>query len=122
MAHWAELDENNVVIRTVVGNDDLPDEGYEWLMANLGGRWIKTSYNTRANQHLNGGVPLRGNYASEGMVYLPDVDVFVSPQPYPSWVLDHETYQWEAPVGKPSDTNEWRWEESVLDWVPISTD
>ncbi len=69
MAHWAELNENNVVIRVTVGDNNEPDEGYQWLIDNLGGRWIKTSYNEN----------FRGKYAGVGDVYDEVNDVFVGP-------------------------------------------
>lgn len=73
MAHWAELDENNKVIRVTVGdnNDPAGDEGYQWLIDNLGGRWIKTSYNAN----------IRGKFAGIGDTYDEVNDVFVAPQP-----------------------------------------
>lgn len=69
MAHWAEIDENNVVIRVTVGDNNEPDEGYQWLIDNLGGTWIKTSYNAN----------FRGKYAGVGDVYDEVNDVFVEP-------------------------------------------
>jgi len=66
MAHWAEIDENNIVLRVTVGDNNEPDEGYQWLIDNFGGTWIKTSYNAN----------IRGMYASIGMIYDPVEDVF----------------------------------------------
>ena len=94
MAHWAELDENNIVLRVVVGSNDDPDEGYQWLIDNLGGTWIKTSYNTSGGQHKFGDEPLRKNYAGIGYPYDPVRDAFYEPQPYPSWTLDTATWSW----------------------------
>jgi hypothetical protein len=70
MSHWAEIDENNIVLRVTVGDNDDPngDEGYQWLVDNLGGTWIKTSYNGN----------IRGKYAGIGDIYDPVADVFVS--------------------------------------------
>ena len=72
MSHWAEVDENNIVLRITVGdnNDPAGDEGYQWLLDNLGGRWIKTSYNNN----------IRYNYAGIGYVYDPDRDAFIPPK------------------------------------------
>ena len=72
MSHWAEVDENNIVLRITVGdnNDPAGDEGYQWLLDNLGGRWIKTSYNGN----------IRYNYAGIGYVYDPDRDAFIPPK------------------------------------------
>ena len=69
MAHWAELDENNVVIRVTVGDNDDPSEGYDWIVENLGGRWIQTSYNAS----------IRGKFAGVGDTYDEEKDEFISP-------------------------------------------
>jgi hypothetical protein len=71
MAHWAELDENNIVLRVTVGDNNDPDEGYQWLLDNLGGTWIKTSYNAN----------IRGKFAGIGDIYDPVNDIFVTPKP-----------------------------------------
>lgn len=120
MSHWAEIDSNNIVLRVIVGDDNEPDEGYRWIVENLGGRWIKTSYNTRYGEHLLGGTPLRGNYAGEGMIYDESLDAFIDPAPYPSWILNTEKYKWEPPVEPPSEGPGWVWDESSLDWMPSS--
>jgi hypothetical protein len=98
MAHWAEIDETNKVLRVLVGdnNDPAGDEGYQWLIDNLGGTWIKTSYNTRGGVHTEGGTPLRKNYAGIGSIYDPIRDAFISPKPVTgNWVLNEDTCQWE---------------------------
>lgn len=103
MAHWAEIDKNNVVLRVLVGSNDELDEGYQWLIDNLGGRWIKTSFNTWANTHLQGGTPLRKNFASPGFIYDERLDAFIPPQPAQTetrlgkpivYDLDEDTCQW----------------------------
>jgi hypothetical protein len=73
MAHWAEIDENNIVLRVTVGdnNDPAGDEGYQWLLDNLGGTWIKTSYNAN----------IRGKFAGIGDIYDPVNDIFITPEP-----------------------------------------
>lgn len=82
MAHWAEIDENNKVLRVLVGDNNDPngDEGYQWLLDNLGGRWIKTSYNAN----------IRGKFAGIGDTYDEANDVFVSPEPVIEDVIDGE--------------------------------
>jgi hypothetical protein len=98
MAHWAEIDENNIVLRVTVGdnNDPAGDEGYQWLVDNLGGTWIKTSYNTNGGVHELGGVPLRKNYASPGYTYDTVRDAFIPPMPEEgNWVLNEETCLWD---------------------------
>lgn len=101
MAHWAQIDENNTVIQVTVGSNDDPDEGLAWLEENLGGRWLKTSYNTVGGIHLAGGTPLRKNYAGIGFTYDEQRDAFIPPRPNPLWVLNEETCLWEPPVVTP---------------------
>jgi hypothetical protein len=109
MAHWAELDENNIVTRVLVGDNNDPDEGYQWLIDNLGGTWVKTSYNTLAGMHTNGGTPFRKNYAGIGYTYDEARDAFIPPMPSTtipdlenegqtkevSWTLNEDTCQWD---------------------------
>lgn len=96
MAHWAEIDENNIVLRVTVGDNNSPDEGYQWLIDNLGGRWIKTSYNTIGGVHTSGGTPLRKNYAGIGFTYDEARDAFIPPMPEgEGWTLNEETCLWE---------------------------
>lgn len=118
MAHFAELDENNIVIRVLVtdNNDPAGDEGYSWLVNNLGGTWIQTSYNTRAGVHLLGGTPLRKNYAGIGFTYDAERDAFIPPKPFDSWVLNEETCTWEPPIPKPTD-GLYVWNEELEAWV-----
>ena len=104
MSHWAEVDENNIVLRVTVGDNNEPDEGYQWLIDNLGGRWIKTSYNNN----------IRGIYAGIGYSYNEEEDIFVTPQPYPSWIRNGSL--WEAPTEYPTDENNYIWNESTLSW------
>lgn len=96
MAHWAEINENNIVIRVTVGSNEEPDEGYQWLMDNLGGTWIKTSYNTLGGIHKEGGTPLRKNYAGIGFLYDPIRDAFIPPKPEEgNWILNEDTCLWD---------------------------
>ena len=101
MAHWAEIDETNKVIRVLVGdnNDPAGDEGYQWLVDNLGGTWIKTSYNTRGGVHTEGGTPLRKNYAGVGCLYDPIRDAFIPSKPeFGNWVLNENTCLWDLVI------------------------
>lgn len=104
MAHYAFINAENVVVEVIVGRDEgdlgFSSEQWEGHYASLrpGLTCKRTSYNTHGNAHLSGGTPFRGNYAGEGSIYLPDEDVFVSPQPYPDWVLNSSTYLWEPPA------------------------
>lgn len=117
MAHWAQIDENNKVIQVTVGSNEDGDEGYQWLIDNIGGTWIKTSYNTIGGVHTNGGTPLRKNYAGIGYTYDPERDAFIPPKPeqYPSWVLNEETCLWEPPMPSPSE--EHTWDEELGQWI-----
>lgn len=118
MAHWAEIDENNIVKQVLVGNNEDLDEGYQWLIDNLGGTWIKTSYNTVGGEHLNGGTPLRKNFAGIGFTYDEVRDAFIAPQNFPSWVLDEETCTWKPPIAMPEAPNGemWAWNEESQTW------
>lgn len=101
MAHWAEIDETNRVIRVLVGdnNDPAGDEGYQWLIDNLGGTWIKTSYNTIGGVHTEGGTPLRKNYAGVGCLYDPIRDAFIPSKPeFGNWVLNEDTCLWDLVI------------------------
>jgi len=109
MAHWAELDENNLVVRVTVGNNDEPDEGYQWLLDNLGGTWVQTSYNGN----------IRYNYAGISYTYDEDRDAFIPPQPYASWVLDEDTCLWVAPIAYPAEGVH-VWDEEAGDWVEVT--
>jgi hypothetical protein len=110
MAHWAEIDQNNVVLRVVVGDNNDPngDEGYKWLLDNLGGTWVKTSYNAT----------IRKNFAGVDFTYSEDLDAFIPPKLYPSWVLDQATCQWKPPVEPPNPVD-YVWDESTQSWKSI---
>ena len=109
MSHWAEIDENNIVVRVLVGdnNDPAGDEGYQWLIDNLGGIWIKTSYNST----------IRKNFAGVGFTYDEIRDAFIPMKPFESWVLNEETCQWEAPITYPLDDKTYIWDEISINWV-----
>ena len=117
MAHFAEIDKNNKVIRVLVtdNNDSAGDEGYQWLIDNLGGHWVKTSYNTFGGKHTQNGIPLHKNYA--GIGYTFDGVGFYAPQPYLSWKLNNETYLWEPPIEMPKDGNIYYWDEQYQNWI-----
>jgi hypothetical protein len=88
MSHWAELDQNNKVIRVLVGdnNDPAGDEGYSWLVQNLRGTWVKTSYNAT----------MRKNFAGVGFTYDETLDAFVAPKCHEQAILDETTAQWNC--------------------------
>jgi hypothetical protein len=116
MAHYAELDENNIVLQVIVGVDE-PLDGEAIYQQETGRVWKKTSYNTHGNQHLLGGTPFRKNYAGVGYTYDPDRDAFIPPKNYPSWTLDEETCNWFPPVPRPNDGNFYIWVEEARQWI-----
>jgi hypothetical protein len=128
MAHWAELDENNVVTRVLVGdnNDPAGDEGYQWLIDNLGGNWIKTSYNAIGGKRRNpetGEITeeagFRKNYAGIGYSYDSVRDAFIPPKPFNSWLLNEDACLWDAPVAYPTDGKIYTWNEDVIAWEEV---
>jgi hypothetical protein len=118
MAHYAFLDENNIVTEVIVGKNENED-GIDWEQwyGELRNQVCKqTSYNTYGNVHKNGGTPFRGNYAGIGYIYREDIDAFVPPQPYPSWTLNNNVI-WQPPVPKPNDGNIYVWDEINTMWI-----
>jgi len=121
MAHFAELDGSNKVLRVVVVNDVYEADGENWCDEFFhGGTWKQTSYNTHKGVHLLGGTPLRKNYAGPGYSYDETRDAFIPPQPYTSWLLDEDTCIWNPPVPYPTDdTKVWEWDEASQNWVEV---
>jgi hypothetical protein len=106
MAHFAEIDKNNTVVRVLVTDNNAPNEGYDWLVENLGGTWIQTSYNGN----------IRKNFAGIGYTYDAERDAFIGPKPFNSWLLDEATCKWQAPTPYPTDGFTYFWNESDLAW------
>lgn len=115
MAHFAKIDENNIVTTVVVAEQDFIDSGA------LGDptKWIQTSYNTHAGEHKLGGTPLRKNYAGVGYTYDSNRDAFIPQKPYNSWILNEQTCMWEPPVQLPSNDKEYSWNEADVNWQEI---
>lgn len=116
MAHFAEIDSNNIVLRVVVVNDkDTSTEqgvekehiGAAFLESLLGGTWVQTSYNGN----------IRKNYAGIGYTYDAQRDAFIPPKPFSSWVLNEETCLWESPVPPPHDCTHRVWDDTNQVWV-----
>lgn len=105
MAHFAELDENNVVQRVIVVPDAEEANGAAWCSTLLGGTWIQTSYTGR----------IRKNFAGVGYTYDLARDAFIAPKPYPSWDLDEASCIWVAPVPMPTG-GPWVWNEESEEW------
>ena len=128
MAHYAFLDENNIVTEVIPGidedkKDDLPEgfDSWEAWYADFRGQTCKrTSYNTLANEHKDGGTAFRGNYAGIGSTYDTDNDVFLPPKPYSKWILDESKWQWKAPKDMPNDGKMYSWNDDENDWEEVS--
>lgn len=125
MAHYALLDDNNVVVDIITGrNEDEVVNGIsDWeahYSQSAGVVCKRTSYNTYGNQHLLGGTPFRGNFAVPGFTYDEGRDAFIPPQPHPSWVLNETTCLWDAPVAYPDDGQVYVWDEDTTSWVEYS--
>lgn len=118
MAHFAQIDENSLVTQVLVTDNEMPNEGHDWLVQNLGGTWIKTSYNTVGGVHLLHGDPLRKNFAAIGMTYDADRDAFIPPKLFESWVLNEDTCLWEPPIPMPED-GLYRWNEDLINWEVV---
>ena len=124
MAHYAFLDENNIVQAVYVGIDEnnldeLPDEFNSWeeyYSNQLGMTCKRTSYNTFGNEHKDNGIAFRGNFAGIGFTYDEENDVFIAPQSFNGWVLNTSTWLWEAPIDYPDDGNKYIWNEETLSW------
>lgn len=112
MSHFAEIDETGTVTRVLVCDNNMPNEGYDWLIETFGGTWVQTSYNNR----------IRKQFAGIGYTYDAVNDVFICPQPFPSWLLDGN-FDWQPPVPQPVVEEGFVavWDESQTNWeiIPI---
>jgi hypothetical protein len=119
MAHFAQLDQNNIVTQViVVDNKELLDngvesetKGVEFCNNLLGGTWIQTSYNGT----------IRKNYAGIGFVYDTTRNAFISPKPFESWLLNESTCKWESPIPMPTE-GIWQWDETTKCWIELPTE
>jgi hypothetical protein len=111
MAHFAEIDENNIVKQVLVVSNEQEHRGQEFLSndLNLGGIWIQTSYNGN----------IRKNYAGIGYTYDPIRDAFIPPKPFNSWILNEDTCLWESLIPYPNDNKNYIWVEEELNWKEI---
>ena len=120
MAHFAELDDNKIVLRVLaISNEDITDEngdeqeslGIEFCKNLFGGEntWVQTSYNNN----------FRKNFAGVGYTYDKTRDAFIPPKPYTSWTLNETTCQWEAPTAMPDDGKMYEWNEETTNWTEI---
>lgn len=111
MAHFAEIDENGIVLRVVVVPDEEEKRGQQFLAEDLmlGGTWMQTSYNGT----------IRRRFAGIGDRYDARLDAFISPQPFASWSLDESTLDWKPPFPAPADGKEYAWVEPA-GWKEVS--
>jgi hypothetical protein len=116
MAHYAFLDENNIVTEVIVGKDES-NFNWEQQYASIRGQLCKrTSYNTIGGVHQLGGTPFRKNFAGIGYTYDENKDAFIAPKTFNSWILNEDTCIWEAPVSYPTDGSLYNWNELTLSW------
>ena len=115
MAHFAQLDENNIVTQVLVIEQDVIDTGLFGDPTSF----VQTSYNTHGGVHTQGGTPLRKNYAGIGYTYDSVRDAFIPPKPYNSWVLDEDTCLWNSPTPMPTDDKRYLWDEDTTSWVEL---
>ena len=122
MAHYAFLDENNVVTEVIVGKNEGED-GIDWEehYGNFRNQTCKrTSYNTVGGVHNSGGTPFRKNYAGIGYTYDAQRDAFIPPKPFNSWLLDEDTCLWNPPTPMPDDGEFYSWNEETTSWEQIN--
>lgn len=115
MGHFAKVVDGKVT-QVIVAEADF----FQTFVDSSPGEWIQTSYNTQGNQHIQGGTPLRGNFAGVGFTYDRTLDVFIPPKPFESWVLNEDTFLWEPPVPAPEICNGkcW-WDEETVSWISV---
>ena len=127
MAHYAFLDENNIVTEVIVGKNEN-EENIDWEVqyGNFRGQTCKqTSYNTQGGVHGLGGTPLRKNYAGIGYTYDSQRDAFIPPKPFASWQLNDASCLWESPTPYPTDVGtaespkRYTWNEETLAWTLV---
>jgi hypothetical protein len=126
MAHYAFIDENNIVTQVITGRDELDivnsiSDWEEFYSKEFGLMCKRTSYNTVEGGHLVGGVPFRKNYAGLGYSYNEELDAFIPPKIYDSWVFDNEKCIWVPPLEHPNDGKVYFWFEESESWVAIES-
>jgi hypothetical protein len=115
MAHFAQIDSNNIVTQVLVIEQDVVDTG----LFGEPSSFVQTSYNTYGGVHKLGGTPLRKNYAGIGYTYDKNRDAFIPPKPFNSWTLNETTCQWDAPVARPTDGKFYNWNEETVSWIEL---
>ena len=125
MAHYAFIDENNIVVDVIVGRNEneVVDGISDWEQhySELRGlRCLRTSYNTYGNEHLKNGVPFRKNYAAIGYSYSDELDAFIPTKSFDSWIFDEETCTWNPPIDRPENGGPYQWDEETVSWKPLN--
>lgn len=124
MSHFAKI-ENGIVTQVIVAEQDFIDSG----AVGDPSTWTQTSYNTRGGIHYNSntGEPsedqskaLRKNYAGIGFTYDSNLDAFIPPKPFDSWILNENTCLWESPIPYPNDGNLYEWDEQNKNWIILN--
>ena len=121
MGHFAQIDDNDVVVQVIVAEQDFINTG----AVGDPSRWIQTSYNTMGGVHRLGGTPLRKNYAGIGYTYNRQLDAFIPPRPFPSWLLNEETGLYNPPMPMPEDAGSgdppklYTWNEDTVSWQVV---
>jgi hypothetical protein len=115
MSHYAKV-QNGRVVQVIVAEQEF----FTTFVDSSPGEWIQTSYNTKGNQHLLGGTPLRGNFAGVGDIYDQEHDVFYTPKPFEGWLLNPTTWTWGPPHEPPDEPGPYYWDNHAQDWVKIS--
>ena len=121
MAHFVQLDENNIVTQVIVVNNEVILDENNQEQESIGIEFCKSLYGINTNwkqTSYNGS--FRGNYAGVGSIYDPLYDAFYVPQPYNSWVLNTGSFKWEAPIEYPIDGNFYIWDENTISWITAS--
>lgn len=119
MSHYALIDENNIVYHVSNFGNEVSHEDIINMFESQGVTAIKTSYNTHMNRYVGldkNKKPLRKNFAGIGCKYDEELDAFILPKPYESWILNTDTGHWEPPIERPDDQKNWHWNEEEQNW------
>jgi len=125
MAHFAKINNSNIVEKVIVVSNDVAtteQAGVDFInnLYKTNDVWKQTSYNTYGGVHKLEGTPFRKNYAGIGFKYDQARDAFIAPKPFNSWILNEDTCCWEAPVTKPDDGQNYTWNETIQNWDLIN--
>lgn len=129
MKHFAKIDSKKVVQEVLVVSEDKQPTPEAWLKQKFGGTWLETCPNTQAGVHFESGEPFRKNFAGLGYSYDSELDAFIPPKTYESWVLNPETGTWKAPLPLPDDAAgednpdgvHYFWDEENISWQQVET-